>query len=216
MRNAMLSGFVLALSCSAWAGEAQRSSVKGDYVEARTASVFAGACHFNGEVVTTGQDALMAWNIQSGRWNGVDLAGTRAIAVVKSEANLADKAPRRTELVVDAAASSEQARALIDALSAKYSRSLGEVISVRRAPIQFQHQGKQYSVSAAGIASLSVEAMPNDECCKMPHLVWYEPLVPLAHRKVGYTKNALYSGGSVGDPWTRSDENSAFYGAFAM
>ena len=42
---------------------AENSSIKGDYVEVRTASVFAGACHFNGEVTTTGRDALMAWNI---------------------------------------------------------------------------------------------------------------------------------------------------------
>src|SRR5260370_7828290 len=77
MRNAILTGFVLALSSSAWAGQAQRSSVKGDYVEARTASVFAGACHFNGEVVTTGQDALMAWNIQSAPSNTVALPATR-------------------------------------------------------------------------------------------------------------------------------------------
>lgn len=212
----MLTGLALAVSCTAWAGEHQRSSIRGDYVEARSASVFAGACHFNGEVVTTGQDALMAWRIQSGRWDGTDLAGTRAMAVVKSESNLADKAPRRTELIVDTGASAEQARALVAALTAKYSRALGEVVSVRRAPIQFQHQGRQYRVSASDIAALSVEAMPNDECCKMPHQVWYEPLVPLAHRKVGYTQSALYSGGSIGDAWARSDENSAFYGAFSM
>ena len=38
------------------------STIVGDYVEARTASVFAGACHYNGELVTTGRDAIMAWN----------------------------------------------------------------------------------------------------------------------------------------------------------
>src|SRR5260370_38698441 len=87
MRNAILTGFVLALSSSSWAGQAQRSSVKGDYVEARTASVFAGACHFNGEAVTPGQDALMAWNIQSGPWNGGDLGGTPPIPGARSGAH---------------------------------------------------------------------------------------------------------------------------------
>ena len=37
------------------------TKIAGDYVEARTASVFAGACHYNGELVTTGRDAIMAW-----------------------------------------------------------------------------------------------------------------------------------------------------------
>ena len=32
----------------------------GTYVEARTASVFAGACHYNSELVTAGREALLA------------------------------------------------------------------------------------------------------------------------------------------------------------
>ena len=39
----------------------------GDYVEARTASVFCGACHFNGEYMSTGNDAVAAWHFTSGR-----------------------------------------------------------------------------------------------------------------------------------------------------
>src|SRR6478735_7691951 len=58
--------------------------VTGDYVEARTASVFAGACHYNGEFVTTGRDALLAWNFSKGSFNGIDLSGTRAVAAVTS------------------------------------------------------------------------------------------------------------------------------------
>jgi hypothetical protein len=50
----------------------------------------------------------------------------------------------------------------------------------------------------------------------MPNLVWYTPLVGLENRKVGYTSNATYSGNSVGEPWSRSGENSAFYGSFAF
>jgi hypothetical protein len=65
-------------------------------------------------------------------------------------------------------------------------------------------------------AAINVEAMPNDLCCKMPNLVWYSPLVGLENRKVGYTSKALYSGKVVGHPWSRSGENSAFYGTFSL
>src|SRR5438132_13368473 len=76
---------------------AESVSVRGDYVEVRTASVFAGACHYNGEITTTGRDALMAWNVTSGKWSGVDLAGVRAVAIVTSEVNLSDlDTPRRS------------------------------------------------------------------------------------------------------------------------
>lgn len=74
---ALALGIVLALSGSvAINSSAESNSLRGDYVETRTASVFAGACHYNGELTTTGRDALMAWNVVSGSWRGVDLAGS--------------------------------------------------------------------------------------------------------------------------------------------
>jgi hypothetical protein len=196
--------------------QAESASVKGDYVEVRTASVFAGACHYNGEVTTTGRDALMAWNVTSGKWKGVDLAGVRAIASVSADDNLSnEQAGRRAELIVDKSATHEQAVAMVDAIKSRYADALGEIISVRTAPIDFKHEGKTYEVASTA-ASIDVEAMPNDLCCRMPNLVWYSPLVPLGQRKVGYTVRALYAGHTVGDNWERAGENSAFYGSFAF
>src|SRR5713226_5374324 len=88
---------------------AESVSVKGDYVEVRTASVFAGACHFNGEVVTAGREAIMAWNFASGSWNGTNLAGVRVIAVVSSDENLSNQsAARRSEVILDQSANHDQ------------------------------------------------------------------------------------------------------------
>src|SRR5260370_37509123 len=76
--------------------QAEQPNVKGDYVEVRTASVFAGACHYNGEVTTTWREALMAWDGTSGSWNGTDLTVLRAIALVRAYDNLShDQAARR-------------------------------------------------------------------------------------------------------------------------
>ena len=63
MRSLKTIAASLALLC----GTAAFGAVKGDYVEVRTASVFAGPCHYHGELVTTGRDAIMAWNVTSGR-----------------------------------------------------------------------------------------------------------------------------------------------------
>ena len=199
-----------------FSSHAENVSLRGDYVEVRTASVFAGACHYNGEVVTTGRDAMMAWNVTSGKWQGVDLAGVRAMAIVTSDANLSDDdAVRQSELVIDARASAAQSQAMIDALQQKYVAALGKVVTVRTAPISFERNGRSYAV-AADDATINVEAMPNDLCCKMPNLVWYRPLVLLENRKVGYTAKAVYSGKHIGTPWSRSGENSAFYGSFSL
>jgi hypothetical protein len=206
---------IVAVSALVFSSRAENISVRGDYVEVRTASVFAGACHYNGEVVTTGRDAMMAWNVTSGKWQDVDLAGVRALAIVSSDANLSDNAARQSEIIIDSRASHAQAVAMLNALKEKYAASLGKVVAVRQAPISFERNGRTYAV-AADDAAINVEAMPNDLCCKMPNLVWYTPLVGLENRKVGYTSKALYSGHTVSDPWSRSGENSAFYGTFAL
>ena len=218
MRKGLLTALamIVAVSALVFSSQAENVSLRGDYVEVRTASVFAGACHYNGEVVTTGRDAMMAWNVTSGKWQGMDLTGVRVLAIVSADANLSEgNAARQSEIIVDSAASRTQALAMVNALKEKYSASLGKVVEVRSAPISFERNGRTYAV-VTNEAAINVEAMPNDLCCKMPNLVWYTPLVGLENRKVGYTSKALYSGKVVGEPWSRSSENSAFYGSFSL
>ena len=211
-----VAAMLVAVSALVFSSQAENVSLRGDYVEVRTASVFAGACHYNGEVVTTGRDAMMAWNVTSGKWQGVDLTGVRVLAIVSADANLGEaNAARQSEIIIDANASRTQALAMINALKEKYAASLGKIVEVRSAPISFERNGRTYAV-VTNEAAINVEAMPNDLCCKMPNLVWYSPLVGLENRKVGYTSKALYSGKVVGEPWSRSGENSAFYGTFSL
>src|SRR5215510_9066118 len=123
---------VIATGVFVFSSTAESISIRGDYVEVRTASVFAGACHFNGEVTTTGRDALMAWNVTSGSWQGVNLSGVRAMAIVTSDANLAESgATRQSEIIIDAQASVPQSAAMLDALKQKYGSTLGDVVTVR-------------------------------------------------------------------------------------
>jgi hypothetical protein len=207
---------IIAAGALVFSSQAENVQLRGEYVEVRTASVFAGACHYNGEVVTTGRDAMMAWNVTNGQWQGVDLSGVRALAIVSADVNLAeDNAARTSEIIIDSNASRAQSVAMLNALKEKYAAALGTVAAVRSAPIRFERNGRTYSV-VTNEASMNIEAMPNDLCCKMPNLVWYTPLVGLENRKVGYTSKALYSGKVVGEPWSRSGENSAFYGTFSL
>ncbi|HEY2962754.1 MAG TPA: DUF1326 domain-containing protein [Pyrinomonadaceae bacterium] len=218
MRRVFFAAAIMAVAICAlvFSSQAENISLRGDYVEVRTASVFAGACHYNGEVVTTGRDAMMAWNVTSGKWQGVDLTGMRAVAIVTSDANLSENnAARQSEIIIDSQASRAQSQAMIAALKQNYVATLGTVVTVRYAPITFDHTGRTYAVTADD-ASINVEPMPNDLCCKMPNLVWYSPLVLLENRKVGYTVKAVYSGKVIATPWSRSGENSAFYGSFSL
>ena len=218
MRKGLIAAVTMIIAAGAlvFSSQAENVQMRGDYVEVRTASVFAGACHYNGEVVTTGRDAMMAWKVTNGQWQGVDLSGVRALAIVSADANLAENnAARTSEIIIDSSASRAQAVAMLNALKEKYAAALGTVAAVRSAPIRFERNGRTYKV-VTNEASMNVEAMPNDLCCKMPNLVWYTPLVGIENRKVGYTSKALYSGKVVGEPWSRSGENSAFYGTFSL
>jgi hypothetical protein len=197
-------------------GEAS-NRISGDYVEARTASVFAGPCHYNGELTTTGRQAEMVWHIRDGAWNGVSLSGLSAVAAVVSGANLHNEsAARRSVLFIDAGATSAQATALAAALQAKCGDALGEVVAVKRAPISFELKGESYLVMAPGVTRLAVDAMPNHACCKMPNLVWYRPLVALQNRRVGYTRESGIADKTLGPIWEKEGQNTAFYGAFTL
>ena len=128
----VLAAMFVAVSALVFSSRAESVSLRGDYVEVRTASVFAGACHYNGEVVTTGRDALMAWNVTSGKWQGVDLTGVRVLAIVSADANLGEtSAARQSEIIIDSSASRTQALAITNALKEKYAASLGKIVEVR-------------------------------------------------------------------------------------
>ena len=62
---------VLVLVGSSVAGAA---GIRGDYVEARTADVFTGPCFSNAEIFIYGNQAVMAWKVTEGSFNGVDLS----------------------------------------------------------------------------------------------------------------------------------------------
>jgi hypothetical protein len=207
-RTLFLLSFVLA------AGPAS-ADMHGRYVEARTASVLAGACHFGGEVVTRGRDVVLAFRVDAGREDGVDLAGTAALAVVSSSENLREaEGVRRSILIIDAAASEKQAEALASAIEARHRGVLGEVVARKRAPVRFEERSGAIEVVAPGYAALVVEALPDRACCTMPHLVWYTPLVPLSDRRVGHTVRAESTGGGVLPAWADAGENTSFFGSF--
>jgi hypothetical protein len=191
------------------------SPVTGDYVEARTASVFAGACHYNGELVTVGKDAVLAWNFAKGTFNGVNLAGVTAVASVTSNDSLGNPGARKAELAFDPAATDAQVAAATALIQSKAGKNLGTIIGTRRTPITFAHTDKGYTVAAKDFAALTVAPRADSSCCIQPHLVWFEPLTPLEGRKVGYTELAA-SSSKITDAWTRTAEDSAFYGAFTF
>src|SRR2546428_9980635 len=65
-----------------------RDSISGTYAEARTAEVFAGGCVMNSEAGTSGREAILAWKVDKGSFNGVALDNLSIVAAVTADQNL--------------------------------------------------------------------------------------------------------------------------------
>jgi len=217
MRNLILAAALAGISSVAGAAPGgPRAGITGDYVEARTASVFAGACHYNGELTTTGRDAEMVWHFRSGATHGVDVSGLTVIAATTASDNLKDEAAkRRSVLFIDDRATGPQMKAVAGLLMTSYKDALGSVAAIKRAPITFARVGESFRVDAKGVGKLTVDAMPNKECCKQPNLVWYRPLVDISDRRVGFTRESGIEDSTLGVSWSKSNQNTAFYGTFS-
>lgn len=187
----------------------------GRYVEARTASVFAGACHFGGERTTAGREALLAWHVEGGAYEQVDLAGVDAVLAIASDANLAEPAAaRRSVLYVGERASEAQRAALARLLEAELGAALGRLQAVLAVPLVLDLSAEDYRVECAGRFELRGSTLPDRACCKMPFQVWYAPLAPVETPIVGNDAAFEYQDTLLGRVWSRPDENAAFLGAF--
>ncbi len=201
---------------------ADPAPVSGRYVEARTASVFAGACHYGAEATTGGREAVIAWRFESGSRSGVDLAGLEVVAAIAGDANLAESgSARRSVLFVSDRANSAQRRAVLDLVESRYGPILGRVLEERAVPLEVAFAGDGYRVACgAPLEGRTIELegalLPDRACCKMPFAVWYRPLVPIAGAIVGENRTFRSTERALGQVWDRPDENAAFSGAFEI
>jgi hypothetical protein len=208
-------------------GTAGPAPVSGRCVEARTASVFAGACHYGAEATTGGREAVIAWRFDGGTRSGVDLAGLGAVAAIAGDANLAESGTaRRSVLLVSDRATPAQRRSVLDLVESEYASVLGRVLEERAVPLEIAFAGEAYRVVCGGSVDRSTSATPTIElagallpdraCCKMPYAVWYRPLAPMSGALVGENLAFRSTERALGEVWDRPDENAAFVGVFEI
>ena len=190
----------LAAGCSTPA-----APTSGAFVEARTASVFAGACHYGAEYTTAGREAVMAWRFEEG-----PSAGALVVAVVTSEANLAEGAPRRS--VVYTGGDVEACASAMFELSSR--DVLGEVVDERRGA-SFALLNDHYELRGGSGVALSGALLPDRACCSMPAHVWYEPLAADSVAIVGNSREFRCDIPALDARFQSSGENDAFVGRFA-
>ena len=198
------------------------AALKGDYIEARSADVYTGACFANSEVGLTGHEAILAWKVREGSWKGIDLSGLSVVAVVRANATLGDPYhtpyPARSVLIVDSRATTPQRTALAAFAASMAGSLLDHVVRVESAPIQMTVEHGELH-GAAKLVAGHLAQIETRSLCQGDHLcgnesVYYPPLVALTHSMPAFTLDSSFSGQGLGEVWKNVDKRSAFVGSF--
>ena len=215
--------FVLALALLMMASTAM-AQIRGDYIEVRTADVYTGPCFANGEVGLTGHDAVLAWRIEKGAWEGVALDGLSVVAVVRASSTLGDPysnpLPAKTVMIVDAQASQAQRAALIQFAQAQTGELLKDVVAVEVSPIRFavnvDGQHGYATLEAGSLAKISTRTITAGDSICHNEEVFYQPLADnLMHAMPAVAVHASYQGNHLGGTWKEAERRGAFVGMFS-
>ncbi|HVK06049.1 MAG TPA: DUF1326 domain-containing protein [Armatimonadaceae bacterium] len=192
------------------------AGVTGDYVEARSASVYAGPCHYNGELTTAGREAVLGMRVREGEYAGADLSGLAVAAAVSGSDNLADaKALRRSVVYVPETATQAQRSALVALIKAKAGATLGDVVAVKAVPLSLTVDAKAATLTGGEALSLSLLRYPCQHCV-MPSQVWYSPFVKTSDALVAQSLKSGFSEKALGVTWRQEPSDNGFVGAFSL
>lgn len=217
--------FILVLGALIFmAGSAQAQTIHGDYIETRSADVWTGPCVANGEVGLVGDQAIMAWRVSRGNWEGVSLDGLSVVGVVKANATIGDQYnnpyPAKAVMIVDSRASAEQRKALIMLAQQMAGRLLENVVRVETAPIEMKitdHEGHPVSAAlrAGNLAGIETRAIGHEDHLCGNEEIFYRPLAPTTHSMPAVAELDQFQGAGLGVEWTLRGKRSAFVGSFA-
>jgi hypothetical protein len=200
-------------------GSISGRSLSGIYVEARTAEVFTGGCIMGSEAETVGKQAVLAWKVDRGSFNGISLDGLSVVAAVAGDRNLGiqeiggGKANIRSMVFVDDRANPAQRIALVAMATQLSKGTVGTVVNVSSSPIQFTDQDHAVHV-AAGPALLDISKhVPHDPSCGA--MQWFHPLSSMSDSEIGVAEQHAFSGTGLGTKWSDPNKRSAFFGTFS-
>ena len=201
------------------------NSVRGEYIEARTADVYTGACFANSEVGNTGDVAVMGWRVSKGSFNGVTLDGLNVVAVVRGQGTLGfvdgTAYPVKSVLIVDERASIEQRQALKAFAQRMGGDLLSDIVRIDSAPIQFTLENDNVHTAAAtlqagDLATIRTRAMnQKDHICSNEE-VWYLPLTKVKHAMPAVAMEHRFKGEGLNMKWSSPDKRSAFVADFQL
>ena len=209
---------VFLLGCSAALAQAE---VSGTYIEARTCQVYTGPCFANGEVGLAGKEAVMAWNIEAGRHQGVDLAGLNVVMVIKSNETIGFRGLESAESVgatvmVDERADLQQREALADFARGHVGLSKEQLVRVAALPIDVKLDTAELngSVQAGKDVQLTTRKARKDDCICSNESAYYPPIVQLESFAPGVTIDGSVRARGLGSRWDIPGDRNVYMATF--
>jgi len=168
-----------------------------------------------------GDQAILAWHIRSGSWDGVKLDGFSVAAAVKANATLgdpyADPYPAKSVLIIDNRADARERVALAAFARHMGGKLLANVVNVVNAPIDIQvaaeHRGTALLRAGDFVTIQTRSINENDHLCGNES-TFYPPLTQVNHAMPAVALTDTFSGKGLGKTWTVHDKRSAFVGTF--
>ena len=196
--------------------------IQGDYIETRSADVYTGQCFANGEVNLVGKEAILAWHVQSGSWNGIALDGLTVAAAVRAQATLGDPYgnpyPAKAVLLVDDQATPQQSQALVSFAKQMGGDLLKDADRTIAAPMEMIVNHERHGVAllrAGQFATVKTRSLgANDHVCGN-EVTFYPPLTATTHSMPAVAVTDAYNGPGLGESWDAHGRRSAFVGTFA-
>lgn len=222
MKTAFSAALMAGLVATGGLSASGPDGVAGDYVEVRTAQVFAGGCIMGSEGEAAGREAILAWRVSRGAVNGVTLDGLSIVAAATADNNLgthdlggAPATVLKSVVLIDERASAAQRDALITMARSLAPSIVRSVVETRAVPISFERSGDNVRVRA-GEASLDVVTnVPHSPNCGA--LKWFEPLARTEDAEIGVTRSQEWTGTALGPRWKQvsDDKRSSFVAKFS-
>src|SRR6201981_3998735 len=220
MRN-LLPVIVASLICLLAMGAAAQQ-IQGDYIETRSADVYPAQCFANGEVNLVGREAILAWHVQTGSWDGVALDGLTIAAAVRAQATLGDPYgnpyPAQSVLLVDDQATPQQSAALVSFAKQMGGQLLGNVDQTIAAPMEMIVNHERHGVAllrAGQFATVQTRSLGDHDHVCGNEVTFYPPLTEVSHSMPAVAVTAASRGPGLGESWDSHGRRSAFVGTFA-
>jgi hypothetical protein len=166
----------------------------------------------------------MAWSIDQGSFQGVDLSGLKVVVAIRSADTLGFGVGLKVRhelsksvILLDARATGDQLAALEKFAREKAGATLGEVQRIAVMPIDMQldHIDMVAKLKAGTEVAMETRKLAKTDCVCTNEQIYYPPLIDVENAEPAYTMESSFQGRGLGSKWDHNRSRSSFLATFS-